>query len=189
MKRIVYILLIISLIFALVSCESDPVADLLNQLSAKEYSMVKLSVTTSLDGVKLTNTYKITGSLLTYSVEALSDFTLDGREEFKTVTSGEAFINGEGEITSLDGAALPESLPEYTVLLGKFNFKSANLKNISSTESSFSADVVDLSVFMTVELEASAGKIYVEYSSAGISAISISYLTKGANVTLNYEFI
>ena len=189
MKRIVYILLIISLIFALVSCESDPAIDLLNQLSAKPYSMVKLSVTTSLDGIKLTSSYKITGSLLTYSVEALSDFTLEGREEFKSVTSGEAFINADGNITSLDGAAVPEELPEYNTLLGKFNFKSVNLKNIEATENSFSADVVDLSVFMTVDIDASLGKIYVEYSSTGISKITLSYLHSGASVTLNYEFI
>ena len=185
MKRIVYILLVLSLVFALVSCEGDPVFSNLTSLSQKPCSMVRVNIETLADGAKLNSTFKITGSLITYSIDLLSEITLDGDEPFKTTKTGEAFVT-DGVITSMDGSDV--ELPEYELLVGKFTFKADNFIKVTIGEGSFSASIVNLGEFLMAETDGKGASVSVEFNSDRNQKLILNYIENGSGVKVTYEF-
>jgi hypothetical protein len=148
--------------------------------------MVKLSITASIDGEKLYSSYKITETLISYNIDVFNSLSLGEDNEFIITKSGEAFIEN-GEITSFNGDAV--EIPEYETLVGKFTFRENNFKNAEITESTFSADVIDLGALLGTESSAKAGKIYLEFTLKKITKITLSYTESGAFVSAVYEFI
>ncbi len=185
MKRIVYILLVLSLIFALISCESNPIFTSLTSLANQKYAMVKVSVSTYDDGVRLNSSYKITDSFVSYSVELLSSLSLDGEEEMIETKSGKAEVI-DGELASIDGDGV--ELPEYSLLSGKFIFEESNFKDVSFTENSFCASIISLSDFLACDTEATLATVTLEFTAKKITKLDLSYMEKGATVNISYEF-
>ena len=186
MKKIICVITLLVLVFSLASCESNPIFATLTSLANKPSAMVKLDITTSIDGEKLNSSYTITELYVNYKIESLSSITLGENGDFIVTKSGKAIIEN-GEIKSINGENL-SGIPEYSTLVGKFTFKENNFANILVDTNSFSADIIDLSKFLGTETDGKAGKVSIEFSEKRINKITLSYTENGAFVSAIYEF-
>ena len=186
MKRIVYILVILSLVLSLAACTDEiTVYDRLSLLSMRSYECITMNVKTTTNGVSLESSYTVSDGSVIFSVERLNPFSADS-EDMKSKIQGIATVV-DGVVTQLDG--VPVELPSYTTLLGAFNFKEDYFANAKETETSFSADITNLSDFIGNELTAQFAKIVVNYDTLSFESIVITYSTQSSYVVITYEFI
>ncbi len=193
MKRIVYILMIFTMIFALVSCNEKPVDmpvaedayEKINELFENEYSIVTLYVKTVNDGITLENSYTLSDSVVIYKIQKLSSLTLDGDDSFITEHSGNAFIDEDGKIT---GEFDNTELPAYEVLTGKFVFDEDCFEDVEFGDESFDAKIVNLAKFISTDLIFENAEIHLEFSQNSIKNMRITFSSDGANVEYYYTF-
>lgn len=204
MKRIIYILLILSLMFSLLACKKnkgdepdepdipaeETVYTKLNDLSKKTYSRVALNISTTTDGITLGSSYVLMDNYVSYSVEQLnllpSDGILSGQpSRYKQELSGTARIR-DGQIIQFDGDVV--YLPSYEELTGGFHYHESYFKNVSDGEGRFEAEVISISGLTGADINVSNAKISVDYNDTSLKRIIISYNTDLSYVNIVYQF-
>ena len=201
MKKIISLLLALSILLMLLSSCSVPVPEekpstgpsvyeVLQILANKDYSAVKIDVVTKTNFAELSASYTLKKGSVTYSVEQLNELSASENtsalpSDYKTTVTGSAKIEN-GKVVSLDGADV--TLPSYDELKGSFRFAEENFKNVVEGEKTFSADVVSPSAFYGATVNVIDLKVSVAYSESALTEIVISYRTVGAKVETVYTF-
>ena len=214
MKKLLILLLLVCLAsFSLASCkqesEEEPntdagenapgdsdgqgdaektVYDVLKGLSEKERETVKLDVCVRIDDITLNANYVVKKTSVTYSVERLNLITgdvYDLPDDFKSLLSGTAVVEN-GATVKVEGDEV--SLPEYTELVGKFNYSESCFTDVTASDGRFSASVKSANDFLGVNSDAKNMKITVDYNEAAIEKITLTYDTESAKVTSVYVF-
>lgn len=166
------------------------VYEILQELSQKQYSQVKLNIKTTMDDIELNASYTLTNSTVTYSVEQLNLLPSEGNltnvsPEYKTTLSGSAIIKN-GKVDKVNGDAV--DIPSYDELKGAFNFNESNIKNVKNEKGKLTADVSSVSSFMGTVKNLSNMKIVVTYNDTALQKLEITYKTTNSTVTTVYEF-
>ncbi len=195
MKKIIAILLLISVAFSLTSCGKEKkTCKKLNSLTAIEYSCITVDITTESGGESLNSHYEVTGSYVKYEIERFNTLPTDGNWEnvspnAKDKISGRAEVVN-GEIVSLDGASA--DYPSYEALSGRFNFNKKFFKNMDMSEDGvFRADVENPKKFIESNLveEIDGMSVVVEYNDDALESITLVYQTPEASVKAVYVFV
>ena len=114
MKKIILVVLVVSILTAiLTACGSNDVYSQLNNMMNEDYSVIKLEVETSSQGVTLTNKYTATTAnnrtSIRYTVQKLNKITIgeDGNfdEDNMILTETGSALVENGKIIVLDGEA------------------------------------------------------------------------------------
>lgn len=164
--------------------------EILQELSQKQYSKVKLDIQTVTGDIELNANYILTNNDVTYSVEQLNLLPSDGdltnvSQNHKTTILGTATIKN-GKVEKFDGKAV--DIPTYNELKGAFNFKESNFKNVKIENGKLTADVTSVSNFMGTSKNLSNMKIVVTYNDTALQKLEIIYNTTNSTVTTVYEF-
>ena len=201
MKKLIILLITLSMLLACItSCsESDPsdgtvsnaVYDLLNELSDKDYSNIKIDIAITTNFVTLYSSYVLTQNLVVYSIDKLNTLQSDLKptdlpSSYKTTLTGHAMIQN-GQVIELDGNS-DTSLPSYDELKGSFNFDKDNFTNATADTNCFEADVLSPSKFYGTYVDTSNLKVKVEYTETSLTKITLSYNTGNAEVQTVYTF-
>ena len=166
------------------------VYEILQELSQKQYSQVKLNIKTIMDDIELNASYTLKNTNVTYSVEQLNLLPPDGdltnvSPEYKITLSGTATIKN-GKVDKVDGEAV--NIPSYNELKGAFNFNESNFKNIKMENGKLTADVISAPDFMGTSKKLSNVKIVVTYNDNALQSMVITYNTTNSAVITVYEF-
>ena len=166
------------------------VYEILQELSQKQYSQVKLNIKTQMDDIELNASYILKNTDVTYSVEQLNLLPPDGdltnvSPDYKVTLSGTATIKN-GKVDKVNGDAV--DIPSYNELKGSFNFAESNFKNVKTENGKLTADVSSVSGFMGTVKNLSNMKIVVTYNDTALQKLEITYKTTNSTVTTVYEF-
>ncbi len=200
-RRISIIIIAISLLLGLCACNILPqtqanVYDDINDMLDKDYSTIALSITSTTDDATLTSSFntifKENRQSVTYSVQQFGKFEVnDGvitpPSSYIVTKSGMiALENGkvvdrQGDEIDVDVSALSSAL---------FSFKKEYFANVTSSNSSFSADVTNAKAFMSNSaLNVSDMKVSVGISGDKIASIIITYTSENdASIKMHYTF-
>ena len=184
-KIIIALLVILSLVIALPSCdkeESNPDFDLLNELCSKDYFYYSISIVTETADSKLVESYDVAieGGVKTvdYKTERYSTFEIlpDG-----TVSVPTDFITvNEGTLTT-------EEDGEYAV--PSFNFSYDSLKSDVVIGNTLKAKIVSMSKFIGSYMNVTEAKVVADYTPTTLRSIEISFVTEASQtVTVTYTF-
>ena len=190
-KKILLVVIALVLTLALLSACADNqgTLDTINSLLRKDYSKVKVSVTTAMSGVELKGEYILTfnGDVTTidYWYEELNDLSIDGADSFKSKYEGTATVQNR-VVTSGNQDALSNVELEFSGL----NFKLINFKNAVSKGSVFDADVVSPGGFLgNPDFRATNMHVNVVMYENTLVRIKITYTSSnGADVSIVYSF-
>ena len=192
-KRILLVAIALILVLAcLVACGNDSATlDKINKLLDKDYSKVKVEVTTTMEGVELKGKYALTfdGDVtnVTFTYEELSDLSFEGANNgFKNTVSGTAVVQNGVVISSNQEVDLDTAKLNFAGLL----FKSTYFKNETATGNRFKADVVSPQRFLGDNaFDGTNMHVDVIYDATSIVQIHLSYVSaKGAAVSITYIF-
>lgn len=202
-KKTLIICLAVMLIFTVICCSacSGNTAEKLreiNTLLSREYSDIKLSVTTASDQAELKAEYEFvksdTNTNIKYSIERLSGFGTNGSSvtvpsQFKTLVEGSAVYDGEN-IVSMDGNEV-----DPQILVGAMDtsmmFRISYFSHMSFKKSVFSAKVVDPKGFMDNDgFDGKNMTVKVIYGASSLASIEINYTAADdSSVKMLYDFI
>ncbi len=188
MKKKIFALIILTVaVLTLCACsDSDGYSDL-NKMSALSYGEIKIEVKTSYDGETLKDVYEVNNdgskSVVNYSIERLSEVSLSGVGEYKTVKTGTFTVeNGKitgTEVTDFEAAAY-----------SGFNFNKEYFTDVILSDGKFEASVKSPAEFMGKPvLICSNMKVNVTYGEALESAIITYTSEKGAEIEISYTFV
>jgi hypothetical protein len=134
---------------------------------------------------------------VTYYIEKLASFKFDDNgnvippKDYKEIFEGTVILGSNTEDFILDGEFV--SITDFDVLMGNFNFVAENVgdyqKKQNGESKNVSFEVLDASEFLGTQMDGVENMtVSVSYSKAGISAITIQYATKNAEVKMDYYF-
>jgi len=185
MKKKIFALVILTVaLFTLCAC-SDAYADL-NKLSALNYGEIKITVNTSYGGETLTDVYEVNNdgnkSVVNYSVERLSEVSLDGVGDYKTVKKG-SFTAENGKIVG------GEEIDFEAAAYSGFKFNKAYFTDVKTSNGEFEAAVKSPAEFMgKPNLNCNNMKVTVTYGETLKSAVITYTSANGAEIEITYTF-
>ena len=188
MKKLILLLLALSLAFCLFACadkkdtddtevpiqngtEADDSLRLADNLLSSGYKQLKLSITNNIYGFSLTSVYEITEDGIAYEIEKMNTLPEDGSIEgispdYKHKISGTARIE-DGRI--VDGSDAAE-LPELSEIAPAFSFKSECLEILKDEEGHLVCRVTSPSTFLGTSTSASDMSVEVYYTADAITS-------------------
>jgi hypothetical protein len=210
MKKAVCLILLLGLLLTcVISCGSNndgaqasddqkndasDVYEKLNKMVSEEYSSLTVRISSDIDGVTLESVYSFNRTSsqeeMSYRIEQLSSFvaddgTLAAPDKQKNTLEGTAIISN-GKISSQKGDKVEIDLA--SVGLPKFNFKASNFSEITEGSNSFSATVIDATLFMGKAFSGKDLTVSIDFSDSGISKITLCFVDDGASNTCEYVF-
>ncbi len=156
-----------------------------------DYSQATVTVQTEKGDVKLVSTYEITfdgdNASVEYNIQKLHELNWAANPDNPVETfSGTAhYVNG----ILVDGdhnANLSSGELDFT----GFRFKQNFFTNVKTSESAFSADVVNAKAFVgNASFDGTNMKVYVKLNADKLAKFSLNYLSaNGSDVAVIYEF-
>lgn len=217
-KRLLTILLIISMLLLTTSCEvydfimqlpsgdNGPTVnpdgtityvdmtaadyDEINKLMDKTGDNVTVKVTSNNRGAILNAEYVITADTVRYTVDQLNKLPEDA-DINKLPGAMSSSYSGEARINE-NGEIVSDgeqiALPEGEVMSGKLNFNEDNFRNGKRSPTGFEGEVISVSSLMGVKMNVDSMTVKVDYDETAISRIILTYVKDKATVTVTYEF-
>lgn len=184
MKRIIIVLILLSLTICLPACseKENPEFARFNEMFDGSFETYKITVSsTSVSGQTVNNEYMITTMdgerRVSYKTEKLNEFIVDG-DVIEIPT--EYMTYEEGTYDAERSASSEFDIPD-------FNFSITCLSNPSISQNELSADITSLSDFMGIDVDAKTASCTVSYSGAYVNSIEISYVTEeSVTVVITY---
>lgn len=200
-KKIFVILSFLSL-FALCGCKNKNTGNTsgvdytkYDALVAKDFDAFTLKVRTEKDGETLNGQYTVTpvntGKKITYSYQQINEIKEENGEyvfpdEYKSTLTGEMIIDGN-TVLSQNGAELNVSFEKISSI--GLEFDESFFANVTQTEKSFTADVINPSGYLGQTLNCSQMTTTLRFIGEELIKIELSYLSEsGASVYIEYAF-
>lgn len=161
----------------------------LNDMFSAHYSEIVLTVTNTFDeDTSLTSVYTFSypsaeNVVIHYTVESFGEVSLDGGTEKVTRTGTALITDGELILSTGDDIGIPESFAKKGL-----TFRADCFENAELTNTSFSADVTDVALFLGSPLSCSGMKVSAAFGSA-FESLTVSFAAAdGSAVEFCYEF-
>jgi hypothetical protein len=162
---------------------------------SKDFDSFTLKVTTKLDDDTLNGQYTVetvtAGKKITYSYQKINEIIEENGEyvfpeEYKSTLNGELLINGN-VILSQNGEDL--NLPFDKISSIGLEFEADFFENVTQTDKSFSATVVNPSGYVGRTLSCTQMTTTLRFIEDTLIKLEISYLSEhGASVYIEYSF-
>ena len=203
MKRILSVLLLISLFACLVSCggkgkptttqSSAPqktVYETLSELAQKEYSRVCLDIDTTAAQMTLHSRFVFQAEKVSYAVEQMNKLPTDGNLENipmadKHTVTGELSAQ-KGQDVFIEDLGI--ALPSYDRLASSFDFNESYFENAVIQSDSFCADVIAPADFLGISEEITSLGVQISFTASALTCVSLQYQTPSASVVMVYTF-
>ena len=196
---VISILAVVVLTFTACGVDSD-VCDELNAMIKMDYTLVKMDVSTTTQGVTLDSSFTsqsaVNGTTVVYSVEKLASITTDSNGNYVMPSkmietkSGSATVKNGKIITQLgDPIDIPISSLTAATLNFKSNYFASSKSSVEGTEKTLEATVSDIKGFTgNANFDGKNMTVQVKYNQK-LSVITIDYLSNnGALVKVIYTF-
>ena len=202
MKRIFSLcLVVLLLVLSLASCQmgdsngSQPEKNIystLNEMVAKNYSTVMLSIASTENGATMTDNYTIMqlgdDTLVTYSCTRRSVFEGDVIPDSYYTTYTGSLVIRDGKIVSQEGQSVDVSFEALS--LKGLCFSGDVFSNVQNEAGKFTADIVDVDGFFgQSSFEISDASVSLTYGT-GLQTLVITYTAQnGATVVIDYQLV
>lgn len=191
MKKIIPVLILVACLLVVLCACGGSFADIkaLNDKLSADYSGWDVKVITTKSGVSLTNEFNVTKRdtdyRVDYRLEKLNEISLDSTSDFKSVSSGIAIVDSDGNINEdLDSTDIAfENLTNIGL-----KFDSAYFTDAKTTSTTFSAKVKSTKEFCGID-NVSNMSVSATFEKSKFSNIVIFYTAQdGAGVSISYDF-
>lgn len=201
MKKVISLICVmVMLVLCVAGCgkkENKPtIYETINNLIDKEYSVVNLSVKTTMGNETLKGTYTINKennfTLIEYSYEMLNGFSEVGGviippTEEKSTISGSMKVK-DSKVIEQNGESV--NIPVEQLSINGLTFDESFFTDIQDSDGLFSAKVSKVKDFLGFELNCTDMKITVNYTTDKISKVNIQYISESSsNIEIQYSII